>query len=70
MMAQRRKTLLTLFTIGCVVGAAVAIFVGYEFFRTRQSIFVIFSAYVIILTGIVIFFGFRLIGVNPSNGAD
>lgn len=67
---QRRKVFVAVFTAVCLIAAGIAIFVGHELFRNRQSIFWIFSVYVIILTGIVIFFGARLIGVDPSKGVD
>lgn len=67
---QRRKIFQAAFAAFCVIGAAAAIFVGHELFKNRRSLFVIFSVYVIILTGIVIFFGFRLIGLDRSKGLD
>lgn len=60
MTAQQRKILLTVFTLICIVGGSGFIYVGYQLFQKRISIFYIFSAYIFILTGIVIFFGFRL----------
>lgn len=68
MTPQRRKLFLTFFTIACVVGAIVAIFLGYQLFQNRLKIFWIFSAYIAALTGVVIFFGFRLIGGDASDG--
>ncbi|TAK04442.1 MAG: hypothetical protein EPO39_11430 [Candidatus Manganitrophaceae bacterium] len=67
MTPQRRKIVLTLFTMACIVGAIVAIFVGYQLFQNRMKIFWIFSAYISALTGVVIFFGFRLIGGDATN---
>ena len=66
MTPQRRKIVLTLFTAVCIVGAIVAISLGYEMFQNRLKIFWIFSAYISALTGIVIFFGFRLIGGDAT----
>ncbi|MBI3804094.1 MAG: hypothetical protein HY282_10075 [Nitrospirae bacterium] len=64
MTPQRRKIVLAFFTMACIIGAIAALFVGYQLFQTRVKIFWIFSAYIIVLTGIVIFFGFRLIGTE------
>jgi len=66
MTPQRRKIILTVFTIACIVGAIVAIFVGYQLFQNRLKIFWIFTAYISALTGVVIFFGFRLIGGDAT----
>jgi len=60
---QQRKIIMILFTIGCIVGGAGFIYVGYELFQNRTSIFKIFSAYIIVLTIIVIFLGYRLLGI-------
>ncbi len=68
MTPQRRKFVLTLFAAACVVGAMVAIFLGYQLFQSRLKIFWIFSAYITALTGVVIFFGFRLIGGDATKG--
>ncbi len=68
MTPQRRKLILTLFTAACIFGATVAIFLGYEMFQRRLKIFWIFSAYISVLTGIVIFFGFRLIRGDAVKG--
>ncbi len=66
MTPQRRKIILTVFTIACIVGAIVAIFVGYQLFQNRLKIFWIFTDYISALTGVVIFFGFRLIGGDAT----
>lgn len=68
MTPQRRKTALIIFTLVCIVGAGGFIYVGYALFRDRLSIFWLFSVYIVLLAAIVIFFGFRLIGVDPSQG--
>lgn len=62
MTPQRRKIVLTIFTAACIIGAVTALFVGYQLFQNRVKIFWVFSAYIVVLTGIVIFFGFRFIG--------
>lgn len=62
MTPQRRKLVLTLFTTACIAGLMVALFLGYQLFQDRLKIFWIFSAYISALTGVVLFFGFRLIG--------
>ena len=46
-----------------LIGAGVAIYVGYQLFHERIRIFWIFTGYIVILTGIVIFFCFRLIAM-------
>lgn len=68
MTPQRRKLVLTLFTTACVFGLMVALFLGYQLFQGRMKIFWIFSAYISVLTGVVIFFGFRLIGGGAIEG--
>lgn len=68
MTPQRRKLVLTLFTTACVFGLMVAIFLGYQLFQNRMKIFWLFSAYISALTGVVIFFGFRLIKGSAPEG--
>ncbi len=68
MTPQRKKIILALFTAGCIIGAIVAIFLGYQLFQNRIKIFFIFSAYIVALVGIVIFFGFRLIRSDMTGG--
>lgn len=68
MTPQRRKFVLTLFTTACIIGLMVALFLGYQLFQTRLKIFWIFSAYITALTGVVLFFGFRLIGGDATKG--
>lgn len=68
MTPQQRKIALIVFTLICIVGGSGFIYVGYVLFRNRISIFWIYSAYIVALTGIVIFFGFRLIDINTSKG--
>jgi ABC-type arginine/histidine transport system permease subunit len=68
MTPQRRKMVLTLFTTACLVGLTVALFLGYQLFQTRMKIFWLFSAYISALTGVVLFFGFRLIGGGAAKG--
>jgi len=61
MTAGRRKGLLILLTVACTVGAGGLIRIGYDLFHNRTTVFVLFSIYAIILAGIVLFFGIRLI---------
>ena len=61
MTAERRKVLLTFLTAACVIGAGGLIYVGYALFRDRTAIFAIFSIYTLLITGVVLFFGVRLI---------
>lgn len=68
MTPQRRKLVLILFTTACVFGLMVAIFLGYQLFQSRMKIFWLFSAYISALTGVVIFFGFRLIKGSAPEG--
>jgi len=65
MTAERRKVVLTLLTAACAVGAGGLVYVGYALFRGRTAIFVLFSIYTMILTGVVLFFGVRLIDFHP-----
>ncbi len=66
MALQRQKILLTLFTLASLIGTAVALYIGYELFKTRLFIFGVFAIYIVLLTGIILFFGFRLIGMSLS----
>jgi len=61
MTAERRKVALILLTAACVVGTGGLIYVGYALFRDRTNLFVIFSIYTLLITGVVLFFGVRLI---------
>ena len=61
MTAERRKVVLTLLTVVCAIGAGGLIYVGYALLRDRTAIFVIFSLYTILITGVVLFFAVRLI---------
>ncbi|HLG22789.1 MAG TPA: hypothetical protein VI382_08230, partial [Candidatus Manganitrophaceae bacterium] len=67
MSPHRRKLVLFIFAFVSVVGATGLIYIGYQLFQARPSIFWVFSAYVTALTGIVIFFAFRLIGMGASS---
>ncbi len=62
MSPERRKIVLGLFTTACVVGALVLVYIGYVIFHDRPTVFWVFCVYDFLLTGVVIFFGFRLIG--------
>ncbi len=66
MTTERKKWLLALFTTACVVGAGVLIWVGSLFFQKNRTVFLLFSLYAVLVTGVVIFFGFRLIGFQSS----
>jgi hypothetical protein len=59
--AKWQKQIFLLFAIGCLTGAAIFIYVGYSLFHERAALFGVFTLYVVILTGIVIYFGRRLI---------
>lgn len=65
MTPQQTKIFRIVFTLFCIIGGGAFIYVGYVLFKNRISIFWIYSAYIVALTGIVIFFGYRLTGVNP-----
>ena len=60
---QQRKMILILFTVGCVIGWAGFLYVASQLFQNRASVFRIFSAYITILTGVVIFLGRRLLRI-------
>jgi hypothetical protein len=60
---QQRKIVMVLFTIGCIVGWVGFLYVGSQLFQNRASVFRIFSAYITILTGVVIFLGYRLLRI-------
>lgn len=68
MTREQRKIILTVFTLFCIIGGGAMIYVGLELFlfRDRARVFWIYSVYIALLTGIVIFFGFRLIGMISS----
>ena len=58
---KNQKLIQWFVTIACLIGAAVMIAVGHLFFQDRPRLFVVFAAYIVILTGIVILFARRLI---------
>ncbi len=62
----QKKLILTLFTLASLIGAAVALYIGYELFKARLFIFWVFAIYILLLTGIILFFGVRLIGMALS----
>lgn len=66
MTPTQRNLALGLLIFVCMVGAAVLLYVGHALFQNRAVVFWVFSAYTLLLTGIVIFFGFRLIGFRAS----
>ena len=48
-------------TIACLMGSGVVLYVGYVLFHDRIRTFFIFTFYIVILTGVAISFGRRLI---------
>jgi hypothetical protein len=62
MTPTQRKVVLGLLVAVSILGAVVLIYVGHALFQNRAVVFWVFSGYTVLLTGIVIFFGFRLIG--------
>ena len=62
-LAKWQKQIQLAFTIACCAGLGIVLYVGYQIFSDRLRIFWIFSAYIVILTGVVIFLGRRLIAM-------
>jgi len=63
LLARWKKQIQLVFTIACLVGAGIVLYVGYSLFQARISLFFIFMFYIVILTFVVIFFGRRLIAM-------
>jgi hypothetical protein len=61
--AKWQKQIFLFFAIGCLTGAALFIYVGYSLFHEKTVLFGVFMLYVFILTGIVLYFGRRLIAM-------
>jgi hypothetical protein len=59
MAITRRKLVVWLFSLFCVVSALGVISIGYSFFNRKA--FLLFSAYIVGLCGIVIFFGIKIL---------
>ncbi len=57
----RYQKLLALLVVVCVTGAGIAIYIGGTLFAGRSIIFKLFSAYVVLIAGVVLFFGYQLI---------
>jgi len=57
----RRRIIHAVFSLLCGGGSVTAIYVGYELFHHRPLIFWVFSAYILIVAGIMIFLCIRLI---------
>lgn len=58
-----QKQIQWMLTIACLIGAGVVLCVGYALFHDRMRTFWIFTFYIVILTGVAIFFGRRLIAM-------
>ncbi|MEK7285759.1 MAG: hypothetical protein AAB035_00460 [Nitrospirota bacterium] len=61
--AKWQKPIFLVFAIGCLIVAAVTISVGYSLFSARPVLFGVFVFYVVILVGVVIWFGRRFIAM-------
>ncbi len=66
MTSAQRKGALGFLVLACILGASALIYVGHALFQNRTVVFWVFIAYTLIVTGVVIFFGFRLIGFQSS----
>jgi len=58
-----QKQIQLVFTIACFSGSGIVLYVGHQIFSDRLRLFWIFSGYIVILTGVVIVFGRRLIAM-------
>jgi len=62
-MAKYLKQIQLFFTIACLVGGTIVLSVGYSLFQAKIFLFFIFTFYIVILTGVAIFFGRRIIAM-------
>jgi hypothetical protein len=62
-LAKWQKQIQLLFTIGALIGAGIVLSVGYSLFQAKMFLFLVFTFYIVVLTGVAIFFGRRLIAM-------
>jgi len=62
-MAKYQKQIQLLFSVFCIMGAGGVLSVGYSLFAAKMFLFWVFTFYIAIMTGVVIFFGRRLIAM-------
>ncbi|MEK7702821.1 MAG: hypothetical protein AAB317_02550 [Nitrospirota bacterium] len=58
-----QKQISLVFTIGCLLGTAITLAVGYSLFHERPTLFGVFVFYVVTLTLVVIYFGRKIIAM-------
>ncbi len=55
MLSKKGKLIFNIATLVCVIGCAGFLYFGYLFFRDRTTVFIIYNAYMVLLTGVVIY---------------
>jgi len=63
LLAKCLKQIQFIFSIGCLIGAGIVLSVGYELFQAKMFLFWVFTLYILLMTGVAIFFGRRLIAM-------
>ncbi len=60
-MSKKAKFITNMVSAVCVIGCISMIYFGYFFFRERTTVFILFTSYIVLLTGIIIFMARRYI---------
>lgn len=55
MLSKKGGRLFKLVTLICLSGCGVMLYLGFYFFKDRTTAFVLFNAYIVLLTGLIIF---------------
>ncbi len=61
MLSKKGGKLFKLAALVCVLGCSVLLYFGHYFFRDRATAFILFNAYIVLLTLLVIFMVYRYI---------
>ena len=54
-MSKKAKFIFNVVSAACVIGCVALLYFGYFFFRERTTVFVLYTTYIVLLTGIIIF---------------
>ncbi len=61
MLSKKGKMIFNIVSAGCILGCVVLLYFGFVFFQDRTKVMVLYSAYIILLTGLIIFMVHRYI---------
>ncbi len=67
MLSKRGGRFFKLATLVCMSGCAVLLYLGNYFFKDRATAFILFNAYIILLTGLIIWMVYRYIKAYVSD---